>query len=68
MPSLKKCQAEQLADTNQVGSDFRRQPDTFDNPVHVLVHWDGKCRDIYLIISLCINPEGDGFGIYQMKK
>ena len=27
-----KCQAEQLANTNQVGRDFRQQPDTFDNP------------------------------------
>ena len=38
--------------------------------IHLLVHWDGKCQDIYLILSLhvCTNPEGDGFGIYQMKK
>ena len=27
-----KCQAEQAADTNQVGSDFRQQPATFDKP------------------------------------
>ena len=32
MPSIKKCQAEQLADTNWVGGDFRWQPATFDNP------------------------------------
>ena len=30
--SVKKCQAEWLADTNQVGGDFRRQLATFDNP------------------------------------
>ena len=36
MPSVKKCQAKKLADTNQVGSDFRQQPATFDNPVIIL--------------------------------
>jgi len=36
MPSLKKCQAEKLADTNQVGGDFCWQPATFDNPVMIL--------------------------------
>ena len=32
MPPVKKCQAEQPADTNQVGSNFHRQPATSDNP------------------------------------
>ena len=27
------CQAEKLADTNQVDGDFCQQPVTFDNPV-----------------------------------
>ena len=33
MPSIKKCQAEKLADANQVGGDFRPPPATFGNPV-----------------------------------
>ena len=32
MPSVKECQAEQRADTNQIGGDFHRQLATFDNP------------------------------------
>ena len=32
MPPVKKCQAEQPADTNQVGSNFHPQPATSDNP------------------------------------
>ena len=32
MPPLKKCQAEYLADTKQIGSDFHRQLAAFDNP------------------------------------
>ena len=32
MPPLKKCQAEYLADTKQIGGDFRWQLATFDNP------------------------------------
>ena len=36
MPSIKKCQAEKLVDTNQVGGDFRQQPATFDNPIMIL--------------------------------
>ena len=38
-PSIKKWQAEWLADTNQVGGDFCRQPSTFDNPVLTYLHW-----------------------------
>ena len=30
--SVKKCQAEYLADTNQVGGNTHWQPATFDNP------------------------------------
>ena len=33
-PSIKKCQAEKKADTNQVGTDFYWKPATFDNPDH----------------------------------
>ena len=33
MPSVKKCQTEWPADTDQVGGDFRRQPAFFDNLV-----------------------------------
>ena len=32
MPSVKKCQAEQLAVTNQVSGNFHRQLATLDNP------------------------------------
>ena len=35
MPSVKKCQAESPADTNQAGGDFCQQPATFDNPAFV---------------------------------
>ena len=34
--SVKKCQAEYLAITNQVGGDFQWQPATFDNPLGLI--------------------------------
>ena len=43
MPSVKKCQAEQPVDTNQVGGDFRQQPATFDNPavqIIILIYYN----------------------------
>ena len=38
MPSVKKCETEWPADTNQVGGDFCWQPATFDHSVGVLLH------------------------------
>ena len=34
MPPVKKCQAEESADINQVGGNFRRHVATFDNPAN----------------------------------
>ena len=38
MPSVKKCETEWPADTNQVGGDFCWQPATFYHSVGVLLH------------------------------
>ena len=55
MPSVKKCQTEWPADTDQVGGDFRRQPAFFWQPCSFIVNKTATEESSYGVLSIVSN-------------